>query len=146
MSDYTDLYHNIAADMVKPEPGDELYNRHDSRKYIEIEIGFRRLTPTAAIEEELTRRLTKACAEYADKMKDGLSKTALEDVGFYLDGNYFALGLHTRRVTTKASIMEVAEVDRLVRFYDTTTNYFVIALVDYELTYTPNRNGADCSR
>lgn len=140
MADYSDLYQNIAAEIVRPENESAYQYRYDKRKFIAIE-GVPQSRPTVMIEREITERFMRACAIQAADAKANPSTTSLEDVGFNLDGNHFAVSLRLQKRATKEGSISLGAAERIMRLYDKPGTKLVITLIQYELTYESKYEG-----
>jgi hypothetical protein len=70
------------------------------------------------------------CREYSAKF----ARRAMADLAFEdMDGFYFVVDVKTHRLSTKFNMPNLTSVDRLARFYEDDTNYFVILLVSYDI-------------
>jgi hypothetical protein len=62
-----------------------------------------------------------------------MADVAITDV----DGNYFNIDVKTHNKSTDFNMPNITSVDRLARFYEDDTNYFIVLLAEY---YTENGN------
>jgi hypothetical protein len=74
-----------------------------------------------------------ACAEYSAKF----ARRAMADIAFKdSDGLYYVIDVKTHREETKFNMPNLTSVERLARFYEDDSNYFVMLLVKYSLKGT----------
>lgn len=71
-------------------------------------------------------------AEYNDKFaRRAMADIAITDV----DGNYFFVDVKTHNKSTQFNMPNITSVERLARFYEEDTNFFIVLLIEY---YTEN--------
>jgi hypothetical protein len=64
----------------------------------------------------------------------GFARRAMADIAFEdLCGFYYVVDVKTHRLSTKFNMPNLTSVDRLARFYEDDSNYFVILMVVYDL-------------
>lgn len=90
-----------------------------------------------AIEDILGGRfdtiLGDLCAEYsADFARRAMADIAFRDT----DNFYYVVDVKTHRTDTKFNMPNLTSVERLSRFYEDDTNYFVLLMVSYHLEET----------
>lgn len=67
----------------------------------------------------------------------GFARRAMADLAFQdQQGFYYIVDVKTHRTDTKFNMPNLTSVDRLSRFYEDDTNYFVLLLVSYHLEET----------
>jgi len=77
--------------------------------------------------------LGRDCAEYSASF----ARRAMADLAFKdKDGLYYVVDVKTHRVETKFNMPNLTSVERLARFYEDDSNYFVLLLVKYSLEET----------
>jgi hypothetical protein len=77
--------------------------------------------------------LGNRCSEYsADFARRSMADLAFTDQ----DKFYYIVDVKTHRSSTKFNMPNLTSVDRLARFYEDDTNYFVLLLVTYDLEGT----------
>lgn len=70
------------------------------------------------------------CAEYSASF----ARRAMADIAFRdADGLYYVVDVKTHREDTKFNMPNLTSVERLTRFYEDDSNYFVMLLVKYSL-------------
>lgn len=70
------------------------------------------------------------CAEYSSSF----ARRAMADIAFTdVDGFYYVADVKTHRTDTKFNMPNLTSVERLSRFYEDDSNYFVLLLVSYQL-------------
>jgi hypothetical protein len=71
------------------------------------------------------------CAEYSANF----ARRAMADLAFKdVDGLYYVVDVKTHREETKFNMPNLTSVERLARFYEDDTNYFVLLLIRYRLS------------
>jgi len=88
-----------------------------------------------AIQEILANNFQAILGELAcPKYSAQFARRAMADLAFEdADGFYYVVDVKTHRLSTKFSMPNLTSVDRLARFYEDDTNYFVILLVAYDI-------------
>jgi hypothetical protein len=82
------------------------------------------------LSENFEKLLGKHCAEYsADFARRAMADLAFTDK----NGNYHVVDVKTHREDTKFNMPNLTSVERLARFYENDTNYFVLLLIKYRL-------------
>jgi hypothetical protein len=77
--------------------------------------------------------LGPVCAEYsADFSRRAMADLAFKDT----TGLYYVVDVKTHRMDTRFNMPNLTSVERLARFYESDTNYFVILLVSYGVVVT----------
>ncbi|MCL1831650.1 MAG: hypothetical protein FWG45_01915 [Oscillospiraceae bacterium] len=62
------------------------------------------------------------------------ARRAMADVAFCdVDKNYFVVDIKTHNKSTKFNMPNITSVERLSRFYEDDTNFFVVLLVEYDV-------------
>jgi hypothetical protein len=90
------------------------------------------------IEERFEQVLGDDCAEYSASF----ARRAMADVAFKdRDGNYYVVDVKTHREATAFNMPNLTSVDRLARFYEDDTNYFVLLIVKYSVQGTQVKVG-----
>lgn len=70
------------------------------------------------------------CSEYSASF----ARRAMADIAFTdVDGFYYVVDVKTHRIDTKFNMPNLTSVERLARFYEDDSNYFVLLLVSYQL-------------
>ena len=82
------------------------------------------------LEENLKGIVGEDCAEYSVNF----ARRAMADMAFTDgDGLYYVTDVKTHRKETKFNMPNLTSVERLARFYEDDSNYFVMLLVKYSL-------------
>lgn len=75
--------------------------------------------------------------DLAGKYSDNFARRAMADLAFEDQaGNYYVVDVKTHREDTAFNMPNLTSVDRLARFYEDDTNYFVILMVRYAVKGT----------
>ncbi|MGB2986620.1 MAG: hypothetical protein WBE26_12145 [Phycisphaerae bacterium] len=83
--------------------------------------------------EHFSSLLGNRCREYsADFARRSMADLAFKDK----DQLYYIVDVKTHRSSTKFNVPNLTSVDRLARFYEDDSNYFVVLLVTYDLEGT----------
>lgn len=62
------------------------------------------------------------------------ARRAMADVAFTdVDGNYYLIDVKTHNTSTQFNMPNLTSVNRLARFYEADSNYFVILLIEYSV-------------
>lgn len=70
------------------------------------------------------------CAEYSSQF----ARRAMADMAFNdPDGTYYVVDVKTHRLSTSFNMPNLTSVERLARFYEDDSNYFVVLMVTYEI-------------
>lgn len=68
------------------------------------------------------------CSDYSAEF----ARRAMADLAFSdIDRNYYVIDVKTHREDTKFNMPNLTSVERLARFYEDDTNYFVLLLIKY---------------
>jgi len=83
------------------------------------------------IGEEIPNCISKGLiADYSSQF----ARRAMADVAFCdVDGNYFVVDIKTHNKSTKFNMPNITSVERLSRFYEDDSNFFVVLLVEYDI-------------
>lgn len=80
------------------------------------------------LENNFQNILGDICKEYSSKF----SRRAMADIAFVdEDGLYYIVDVKTHRIETKFNMPNLTSVERLTRFYDDDSNYYVILMIEY---------------
>lgn len=72
-----------------------------------------------------------SCSEYSASF----ARRAMADLAFKdVDGLYYVVDVKTHREDTKFNMPNLTSVERLARFYEDDSNYFVLLLIKYQLS------------
>ena len=87
----------------------------------------------AIIEEGFQEILGEFCGEYSASF----ARRAMADLAFKdTEGNYYVVDVKTHREGTAFNMPNLTSVDRLARFYEDDSNFFVVLMVKYAVTGT----------
>ncbi len=85
------------------------------------------------IEEHFQSLLGEYCGEYSASF----ARRAMADLAFSdREGMYYVVDVKTHRTDTKFNMPNLTSVERLARFYEEDSNYFVLLLVSYHVEET----------
>lgn len=85
------------------------------------------------VESNFEKLLGECCKEYSASF----ARRAMADLAFSdQDGIYYVVDVKTHRTDTKFNMPNLTSVERLTRFYEDDTNYFVLLLVSYGVELT----------
>jgi len=85
-----------------------------------------------AIQYLLEKSFDSILGNYSAKYSTGFARRAMADLAFQdQQGFYYVVDVKTHRTDTKFNMPNLTSVDRLARFYEDDTNYFVLLLVSY---------------
>lgn len=83
--------------------------------------------------ESFDSLLGDRCREYSAEF----ARRSMADLAFKnKDGLYYVVDVKTHRSSTKFNMPNLTSVDRLARFYEDDSNYFVVLLIAYDLEGT----------
>jgi hypothetical protein len=75
--------------------------------------------------------------DLAGKYSDNFARRAMADLAFEdRAGNYFVVDVKTHREDTAFNMPNLTSVDRLARFYEDDSNYFVVLMIKYAVKGT----------
>lgn len=87
-----------------------------------------------AIQYLLESSFASILGNVSAKYSTGFARRAMADLAFQdQQGFYYVVNVKTHRTDTKFNMPNLTSVDRLARFYEDDTNYFVLLLVSYHL-------------
>lgn len=126
---YTDVYKDIERKVQ------ELLNGHE--EFLSPNTARSTRAAGDAIEDILGGAfdaiLGDLCAEYSADF----ARRAMADIAFKgMDNFYYVVDVKTHRTDTKFNMPNLTSVQRLSRFYEDDTNYFVLLMVSYHLEGT----------
>ncbi len=85
------------------------------------------------LSEQFQPLLGDLCAEYSAMF----ARRAMADLAFTdKDGFYYVVDVKTHRLDTKFNMPNLTSVERLARFYEDDSNYFVVLIVKYDIEGT----------
>ena len=87
-----------------------------------------------AIEDLIVKNLGDIASNISDVTHTDFSRRAMEDVALESDGNYYAIDIKTHRLSTKFNMPNLTSVKRLMDFYEERSNYFTVAMIEYNLS------------
>lgn len=87
-----------------------------------------------AVEEILTQNFDKILGDLAENCSSSFARRSMADLAFTdKNGFYYAVDVKTHRLDTKFNMPNLTSVERLARFYQDDSNYFVILKINYEI-------------
>ncbi len=87
-----------------------------------------------AIENILAENFDKILGDLCKDYSSSFARRAMADLAFAdLDGFYYVVDVKTHRLDTKFNMPNLTSVERLARFYEDDSNYFVILKIDYKV-------------
>jgi len=87
-----------------------------------------------AIQGILSHHFESILAGWASEYSRDFARRAMADLAFSdIDGNYYVIDVKTHRTSTKFNMPNLTSVERLARFYEDDSNYFVLLMVHYDL-------------
>lgn len=90
-----------------------------------------------AIENILARSFDKILGVWGAEYSASFARRAMADLAFKdHEGFYYVVDVKTHRTDTKFNMPNLTSVERLARFYEDDTNYFVLLMVQYHVTET----------
>jgi len=85
-----------------------------------------------AIQEMLSEDFQALLGDLCKDYSSGFARRAMADLAFKdLDDFYYVVDVKTHRLETKFNMPNLTSVERLARFYEDDTNYFVILIAAY---------------
>ena len=108
---------------------------NDNESFI-VSEAFQRSTRGVgdAIEDLIVKNFDSIASDISDVTHTDFSRRAMEDVALESDENYYALDIKTHRLSTKFNMPNLTSVKRLMDFYEKKSNYFTIAMIEYNLS------------
>jgi hypothetical protein len=126
---YTDIYHNLETKIT-----DFLNSRPDFLSLNTIN------SPRAvgdAIQNILTDNFKNILGDLTKEYSSKFARRSMADLAFSdANGFYYVVDVKTHRLDTSFNMPNLTSVERLARFYEDDTNYFVVLKVNYEVTQT----------
>lgn len=90
-----------------------------------------------AIQGVIEEGFQEILGSLAGKYSDGFARRAMADLAFEdKAGNYYVVDVKTHRENTAFNMPNLTSVDRLARFYEDDSNYFVLLMVNYAVEGT----------
>jgi len=90
-----------------------------------------------AIENILVENFDKILGDLAKDYSSTFARRAMADLAFTdKNGFYYVVDVKTHRLDTKFNMPNLTSVERLARFYEDDSNYFVVLKVDYKIQGT----------
>lgn len=87
-----------------------------------------------AIQDILADHFASILGDVCDECTTDFARRAMADVAFVdKDKIYYVIDVKTHRQDTKFNMLNLTSVERLSRFYEADTNYFVILFVSYSI-------------
>ena len=88
-----------------------------------------------AIQTLLSENFERILGSMVGDYSASFARRAMADLAFYdKSKNYYVVDVKTHRLDTKFNMPNLVSVERLARFYEEDSNFFVILKVDYELS------------
>ncbi|HHB91032.1 MAG TPA: hypothetical protein ENK60_06955 [Anaerolineae bacterium] len=127
---YTDAYHQIenrVKDFINGHPAFLSSRSMDSPRAVGDAI-------ESIIRDEFDQILGDLSQEYSAQF----ARRAMADIAFTdHDGLYYIVDVKTHRTDTRFNMPNLTSVQRLARFYEDDSNYFVILLIEYHIDTRP---------
>ena len=87
-----------------------------------------------AVENIIASSFDDILGEWSVEYSNSFARRAMADIAFTdIDDFYYVVDVKTHRTDTKFNMPNLTSVERLSRFYEDDTNYFVLLLVSYQL-------------
>lgn len=87
-----------------------------------------------AVESIITENFEEILGNLSSKYSAEFARRAMADLAFKsVDNYYHVIDVKTHRTDTKFNMPNLTSVERLSRFYEDDTNYFVLLLISYHL-------------
>lgn len=87
-----------------------------------------------AIENILVENFDKILGGLCNEYSSSFARRAMADLAFTdKDGFYYVIDVKTHRLDTKFNMPNLTSVERLARFYEDDSNYFIVLKIDYEV-------------
>jgi hypothetical protein len=126
---YTNKYKEIEraiVELVNSQP--DFVSRHTAASTRAVGDAIQTI-----LSEQFQPLLGDLCAEYSAQF----ARRAMADLAFTdKDGFYYVVDVKTHRLDTKFNMPNLTSVERLARFYEDDTNYFVTLIVKYAIEGT----------
>jgi len=91
-----------------------------------------------AIETIVRDEFDKMLGDFVQEYSAQFARRAMADIAFTdRDGCYYVVDVKTHRTDTRFNMPNLTSVQRLARFYEDDTNYFVLLLIDYHIEARP---------
>jgi hypothetical protein len=88
-----------------------------------------------AVQEVLAEGFAGILGDLCHECSADFARRAMADVAFLdRDQIYYVVDVKTHRLDTKFNMPNLTSVERLARFYESDTNYFVVLLVNYTVS------------
>ena len=127
---YSDAYHQIESrvkDFINGHPAFLSSRSMDSPRAVGDAI-------ESIIRDEFDQILGDLSQEYSAQF----ARRAMADIAFTdHDGLYYIVDVKTHRTDTRFNMPNLTSVQRLARFYEDDSNYFVILLIEYHIDTRP---------
>lgn len=87
-----------------------------------------------AIESVICEHFETILGDAIKEYSSSFARRAMADLAFTdTDGFYYVVDVKTHRLDTKFNMPNLTSVERLSRFYEEDTNYFVLLKIDYQV-------------
>lgn len=94
-----------------------------------------------AIQEIIEGEFGTILGTLSSEYSANFARRAMADLAFRdVDGLYYIVDVKTHRMDTKFNMPNLTSVERLSRFYEDDQNYFVVLMVDYNVSEDYNVN------
>lgn len=113
----------------------ELINRHSDMLSVRTAASTR--AAGDAIQDILSEQFAMVLGDLCAQYSSDFARRAMADLAFTdCDGLYYVVDVKSHRLGTSFSMPNLTSVERLARFYESDTNYFVVLMVKYEVEDT----------
>ena len=90
-----------------------------------------------ALQDILAEHFGTLLGDYCIDYSADFARRAMADLAFRdQENNYYVVDVKTHREDTKFNMPNLTSVERLARFYEDDTNYFVLLLIRYRVDHT----------
>jgi hypothetical protein len=90
-----------------------------------------------AIQDIVAENFESILGDLAGEYSSSFARRAMADLAFTdKDGFYYVVDIKTHRLDTKFNMPNLTSVERLSRFYEEDTNYFLLLKIDYKIDGT----------
>ncbi|MCX6375416.1 MAG: hypothetical protein NTU88_05165 [Armatimonadetes bacterium] len=128
----TGKYKEIEAAIV------ELINRHSDVLSVRTAASTR--AAGDAIQDILSEQFEMILGDLCAQYSSDFARRAMADLAFTdCDGLYYVVDVKSHRLGTSFNMPNLTSVERLARFYESDTDYFVVLIVKYEVEDTSIR-------
>lgn len=126
---HTDAYKDIELKVL------EMLNSHE--EFLSPSTANSTRAVGDAIESILASSFDSILGDWCEEYSAAFARRGMADLAFTdTEGFYYVVDVKTHRTDTKFSMPNLTSVERLARFYEEDSNYFVILLASYHLVGT----------